>query len=213
MIKTQGNSRMIGKCSQRGKKNRLRGFSVVELLMVVIVVGVIAGFAVPFFLTISRNLRTSGDARDIHGAITLAKMRAASGFTKARMYADLPSNTFRIEKWDKTAASWQTEGGSQSLSRDVNWGYGSLSSPPTGTQSSIGQAPVCRNNAGANIANTACVVFNSRGIPIIDSTGVPTGNGALYANDGSSVYGLTISATGLIRIWRTDIGAANWVKR
>jgi len=62
------------------------------------------------------------------------------------------------------------------------------------------------------ISNTSCIVFNSRGIPI-DSTGAPTANDAFYITDGSTVYAGTMSATGLFQLWRTDIGAANWVKR
>ena len=52
------------------------------------------------------------------------------------------------------------------------------------------------------------IVFNSRGVPIGPS-GAPTGTeppiatDALYVTDGSAVYGATVSATGMIRLWQT----------
>jgi len=190
-----------------------RGFSMIELMLVVIVGTILTAMAIPTFLTIQRNLRTGGDARDINGEIILAKMRAASDFTKARLYADLSAQTFRIEVWNKSGSgSWGIEGGTQPLSQDVSLGFGTLSSPPSGTQVTIGQAPACLDNSGTAISNTACIVFNSRGIPV-DSTGTPTANDVLYITDGSSVYGVTVSATGLIQTWRSGTDAANWQKR
>ena len=84
----------------------------------------------------------------------------------------------------------------------MSFGYSPVATPPLNTQSpSIGQAPLCKNNANppVDVANTACLVFNSRGIPI-DSTGSPYGNDAIYVTDGSAVYGITVAATGFIRM-------------
>jgi prepilin-type N-terminal cleavage/methylation domain-containing protein len=189
-----------------------RGFSMIELTLVIAVSLIIAGMAIPAFLTIERNLRISGDARDINGDMAVAKMRAASDFTRARLYADLAADTFRIELWNKSGVgSWVTEGGTQPLSHGVSLGFGTLGTPPPGTQAAIGQAPACLDNAGAAIPNTACIVFNSRGIPV-DSTGAPAANGAIYITDGAAVYGITVSATALMQAWRSAAGAAAWKK-
>lgn len=200
-----------------------RGFSMIELLVVVLIIFAIAGMAIPGFISMARNLRTGGDARDINGEIALVKMRSAADFTQARFYADLAAQNFHIETWNKpippaTNGSWATEGATQSLSQGVTFGFATISSPPAGTQATIGQGPACRNDTGASpgtgslIANTACIVFNSRGIPI-DSTGAPTPSDAIYVTDGSSVYAVTVSATGVIQTWRTDAKAASWKKR
>src|SRR6266849_2589765 len=136
-----------------------RGFSMIELMIVVVVGIILTAMAIPTFRTIQRNLRTGGDARDINGEIVLAKMRAASDFTKARVYADLAAQTFRVEVWDKPTGSWTNvnEGGTQFSAQGVTFGFGSLGSPPAGTQAAIGQAPACLNSGGAAIANTACI--------------------------------------------------------
>jgi hypothetical protein len=45
----------------------------------------------------------------------------------------------------------------------------------------------------------------------VDTSGAPTAIGAYYLTDGVSVYAATISATGMIRFWRTPAGASpNW---
>jgi hypothetical protein len=168
--------------------------------------GVLATIAVPMSGNAVRYIRISGDARDISNALSVTKMRAASKFTKARLLADLSSNSYYVQTYDKTANSWVSETGTTTLSSYVSFGYGSVGTPPSNTQTAIGQASTCYDTASppAAIANTACVIFNSRGIPVVDSTGSPSGNYALYINDGTFVYGVTVAATGFIRTWRTN---------
>jgi hypothetical protein len=55
------------------------------------------------------------------------------------------------------------------------------------------------------------VIFNSRGIPVTP-TGSPTGGYAVYINDGTLCYGVSVAATGFIRTWRTSLTSTpNWV--
>jgi type II secretory pathway pseudopilin PulG len=194
-------------------KRAQRGFTLLEMLLVVGISFAIAGLSVLTYIRITRNLRTGGDARDLNGEVALAKMRAAAYFTKARVYVDLTAKTFEVDVWDKTGSgSWKLEGALQSLSQGVTFGTMSISTPPPGTQASIGQAPNCLDNTGSAISGTACVVFNSRGIPV-DSSGTPTALDAFYINDLGSVYAVTITATGLVQTWRTDSSAAHWKAR
>jgi hypothetical protein len=88
---------------------------------------------------------------------------------------------------------------------------------PPFSQAAIGQASACvAEVTGAAIGNTACILFNSRGIPV-NANGAPPAVGAprsdaLYVTDGLAVYGETISATGLIKLWRTNPTATpNWI--
>ncbi|OFW43447.1 MAG: hypothetical protein A3J28_10365 [Acidobacteria bacterium RIFCSPLOWO2_12_FULL_60_22] len=209
---------------------RQRGFSLIELLIVVVVSLIATAMAAPSFVSTLRNYRISGDGRDLNGEILTAKMRAASNFTMARVYADTSANTFRIETWDKANECWKTEGAadcttqlSNSLSGGVSFGYGSLGSPPAGTQATIGQALPCKPGAtsvppgndptgGSDITSTACIMFNSRGIPV-DNSRAPFADNALYITDTNAVYGVTISATGITRIWRSPAGTVSWQRR
>jgi type II secretory pathway pseudopilin PulG len=208
-------SNNLGKNNSDVGKLRNHGFSLVEVMIVVFVIIVIAAIGIPTLMSMVSGLRTAGDARDLNGAIIQAKMRAASNFARARVYADLSASTFRIELQPNGLTSWTTDGcpnscvGDQPLATGVSFGYGSLSSPPINTQAALGQAPACKDSSNNAIANTACIIFNSRGIPIT-SAAVPTPDDAIYVTDGKSVTGVTVSATGLSRIWRTEATGANW---
>lgn len=205
------------------RKNRKQaGFSLIELVLVVVIVMVIAGMAIPSFMRTMQNFRTSGDALSINGEVLLAKMRAAARFTRTRVYFDLGARTFRTQWWNRDPAvlDWVDEGvgAPQNLARGVIYDFSGAAGPPPNTQTVLGQAAPCTNDtggnpgAGADIAETACIMFNSRGFPV-DSTGAPTGEGALYVTDGSSIFAVTLSATGLTTTWRTDTAVTNWFRR
>jgi Tfp pilus assembly protein FimT len=187
------------------------GFTLVQLLVVVSIAGTLGAIAVPMTGNTLSNFRLSGDARRIQNAVALTKMRAASDFSRARLYVDLSTNSFRLQTWRKTGMpAWVTEGGSTGLYTGDTFGVGTAAAAPPNTQVAIGQAPPCRDDDGTVIGNTACVVFNSRGIPV-DNLGVPTAMDAVYVSDGTATYGVTVSATGLIRLWRTGAAATSWV--
>jgi prepilin-type N-terminal cleavage/methylation domain-containing protein len=190
-----------------------RGFSLIELLMVVGIMGVIAVIAVPMSGNSIRYLKLSGDARDVANATAVAKMRAAAKFTQSRLYVDINGRAFYVQTLDKATNAWVTEGGSTLLSSTVTVSYGPVATPPPDTQTTIDQAPECINPGSppVTVANTACVIFNSRGIPV-DDTGSPTGLDAIYLTDGISVYGITVAATGFIRTWQTNATATpSWM--
>jgi prepilin-type N-terminal cleavage/methylation domain-containing protein len=189
------------------------GFSILELLATLAIVGVVATIALPSGTRTVNDLRLRGDARALHNAVALTKMRAAARFSRERIYVDLTNDSFHLQYWDKVASNWVNEdGGTTELSSGVKFGFGSLATPPPNTQASIGQSAPCVKNDGTPISNTACIVFNSRGIPV-DSTGGPTGNNAFYITDGSGTYAVTLSATPLIRLWWTKASEAKWIHR
>src|SRR5215468_9362766 len=99
------------------RQSRSRGFSTLELLLVMVVSLVIAALSIPGFNQVRRTLRISGDARDLNGAINQAKMQAAADFTRTRVYVDLglnAVNTFHVDVWNKAGnggtGCWQTAG-------------------------------------------------------------------------------------------------------
>jgi len=189
--------------------SRSDGFSLLELLVVVALTGVIAAIAVPMMSNTLGDYRLRGDARSVTNAVSLTKLRAASDFTQARLYVDLTTRGFQVQTWHKTGTpGWVTEGGVTYLSTNDNFSFGSVATPPPNSQGTIGLATNCLNDTasvgtGSVIANTACMVFNLRGIPV-DNTGAPTPADALYVTDNTAVYGVTLSATGLVNLWRTN---------
>jgi hypothetical protein len=138
-------------------------------------------------------------------------MRAASDFSRARIFIDLTAHTHHLERWNKITSAWEVEGGVTALSSGVSFSFGPVTVPPPNTQATIGQASQCLDDMAMPIANTACIMFNSRGVPI-DATFAPTGADALYLTDGSAVYSVTVAATGMLRLWRAlPVAVPTWV--
>ena len=210
-----------------------RGFSTLELLLVMVVSLVVAALAIPGFNQVRRTLRIQGDARDLNGAINQAKLQGAADFTDARVFVDLgfnQVNTFHVDVWNKAGNCWQvvgdvnnpcyTPGTSpvQSLSPGVTFGFAGVGAPPPNTQANgISQGPRCVPVNGRRVGQlptTACVHFNSRGVPIDPNTLAPTGNDAVYITDGTQVYAVTVGATGISQVWANNIqNNANWYRK
>ena len=166
------------------RQGRNRGFSTLELLLVMAVSLVIAAFSIPGFNQVRRTLRISGDARDLNGAINQAKLMAAADFTETRVYIDLgtaaaPGTTFHVDVWNKNGIAlnngcWQTVGDYvnnnprcffqgvspvQNLSPGVSFGTGGVAAPPLNTQTGgIAQGPEpfsCAPVNGKRVGQTA----------------------------------------------------------
>jgi Tfp pilus assembly protein FimT len=210
------------------KNKRQTGFSTLEMLIVIAMSVIITAIAVPRYVSTSAYLRVAGDLRSLNGETALGKMRAAAGFTHARIYVDLTGNTFHLEVWNKAgnagAGCWQTDGDTANacsvigtspvfnLSRGDTFGKGGLTTGPTPAQQpTIPAQTACQaiNGGNGTIANTQCIVFNSRGIPI-DGTGSPVPTGAIYITNNTVVDAVTVSATGSIQSWTSPIASANW---
>jgi Tfp pilus assembly protein FimT len=162
-------------------------FTLLEAIVVVAIILVLAAIAIPLMQAALLNYRTVGDARSIASQLGLARMRAASNFTRARLNFNLTANTYQLEVWDKASNAYQVERGVQALSQGVTFGFGNITTP-AGSQSTIAQ--------------TTPITFNSRGISV-DSSGNPTANGAIYITNGHGLcLAVTASVTGQTKAWQ-----------
>jgi prepilin-type N-terminal cleavage/methylation domain-containing protein len=187
------------------------GFSFLELVIVLAVIGVLLAVAVPKMGVFAG----ADDARNLSNALSLAKMRAAANFTQARLYVSIGGRSQHVEAWSKTAAppNWVAINGSTLLSNGDAFAFGQAATPPPNTQPAIAQAPPCLDNNGNAIAGTACIVFNSRGIPV-DNTGTPISSDALYVTDGTKIGAVTLSAAGLVTVWSAPLSAnPTWARK
>lgn len=192
---------------------RQDGFSMMELMGALAIAAVLAATVLPSTTQTLQELRLRGDARGLHDSVGLAKMRAAARFTRVRLYVDLPTETYRLQYWNKTTGDWVNEvDPTMRLQSGVDFNFGNLNTPPPNTQTTIALSPPCKTKTGTDIANTSCIVFNSRGIPV-DGSGNVTGESGLYVTNGAVTYGITLSATPLIRLWSTRADSAQWVQR
>jgi prepilin-type N-terminal cleavage/methylation domain-containing protein len=224
--------------ARHGKVVDQRGFTAVEVVMVMVITLAVAAMAIPGYSAMMRYLHIAGDVRDLNAMVAQAKMRAAQDFTHARLHANLATNTYALEFWDKTAnggaGCWKTDGDSvnrctvaaspaQNLSPRVSFGFGTAAPGGLNPQTTIAQAPACSNGVGGGAASstisgsTACIEFNSRGLPVagngLPNSGSPTASDALYITDENTVYGVTVIISGLIQTGTTTSSGSNWQAR
>ena len=196
---------------QTAANKRQLGFSLIELMVVVLVLSVLLAIAISSIASITRIYRIAGDGRGITAELVVARMRAAADFTHARVYVDLSGNTFHLEVWNKASGCWKTDGDANActqtsspvtpLAQGDTFGFGSITTGPTAAAGAAAQAPACTAGvagaaAGANIANTACIEINSRGYPV-DSTNKIVASDAIYLTNNQKLYSaIAVSISG-----------------
>lgn len=193
---------------------RQDGYSLIEMMAVVGLIGVLAAIVVPISDTSLKANRLKGDADAVRNLVGLAKMRASSRFTRARVFVDRAANTYVLQVWDKTAGAWVNDGAPARTSTGVSFGFGTLAVPPPNTQVNIDMSPACTpgTTAADPIANTACVTFNSRGLPV-NADGLLFPAHALYLRSELGVFATTVTSTPLIRFWSSPNRNAAWTPR
>ncbi len=167
-------------------KGSERGAAIIEMISVLTIALILASVSLPGISKTIQSYRGNGDVKTVSAELNLARMRAAAEFTQARFNASVSGKTIAIQLYNKTSTSFVTEGGTQKLSEGVTFGFGSITTPAGGQ---------------TTIAQSAQIVFNSRGIPV-DSTGTPTATNAIYLSNGSGqYYAVTVNASGLVNTW------------
>ena len=69
-----------------------RGFTLIEMSMVILIIGIIATFSVPAFLKLNRSLQLKGAVQNIAGQLQLARQKAMATGTNQVMH--LYANTY-----------------------------------------------------------------------------------------------------------------------
>ena len=187
-----------------------QGFSLIDMLMVVALIGVIAGIAVPVTGGAFASQKFRNDGQALTNMVGLAKMRASAGCTPEPACAPTSPTGRSCSSAGTRRRVPGCREGRDALSPGVTFSFGTLATPPPNTQATIVFSPACRvglTAASATIANTACIVFNSRGLPV-DGAGVTFGGHAVYLTDGVSVAATTVTATPRIRRWSTSAHGA-----
>jgi len=187
------------------------GYSLIEIMAAMAVLGVLAAFAVPMLAATTSGVKLRDQAESISNLVSLAKMRATSQFTRSRVYVDLSADTYVLQLRNADG-TWSNDAAVTTLPSGIDYGWGELDEPPPNAQDELAFAAACTDEDDEPIDKTACINFNSRGIPI-DSDGAPIGGNAIYVTDGTGVRGITVTTTPLIRNWWSSAGNPGWIRQ
>ncbi len=195
------------------------GFSMLELLVVVLVIGLIAAVALPQALTAVKAYRLHSDTAAFAGQLNVARFRATSQNTPYRVAittSALP-HTFQMERLcgntpssvdSNCTSAYQprtngVEGGAQLLNRSNSF----TTTNPGGTTT----------YPGTITGGTAATVFyfNSRGMPV-DGSGNPLSNGGavIYMTNNSNLTdAVAISVGGRVGTYQWNPSTSAWMSR
>ncbi|HWF13150.1 MAG TPA: prepilin-type N-terminal cleavage/methylation domain-containing protein [Candidatus Acidoferrales bacterium] len=211
--------------SRNPSRKRCEGFSVVELMIVVVIVLIVAAISIPGFLTMIHNAKLQGAASDFGGLLQKARIRAvqddvyyATYFTSSgtllEAYVD-------VKKLVGSTALDATVDPMVSMSSEVSV-VAAGSAPNTSALQGLFLPTGSTLTVNDGASSSSPVIFNSRGLPC---TSISVSGGTLCSS--SSTYttaywlffqdnithawvAVTISPAGRIQKWRAD--GSSWVK-
>jgi len=102
------------------KTNRRRGFTLIELMVVVVTIGILAAMAGPMFARIVPRLKTRGEARNMLNMIRTAKSRAISENSQYGVYFDINNRSYTLFKDTVNPANASYDNGDSIVSGPVN---------------------------------------------------------------------------------------------
>lgn len=191
----------------RKRAHNACGFTLMQLLFVVAIVVILTAMAVPSFLNSSRPMRIRNDANALANMIVMARMRAATEFTRTEVYCT-PSPTsgpalcqMRSLQFTTTPATgtWNLEPQTVYLSPGVRFGIPSSITTYLPNQGTAYQGDAAQYTplASSNTTNPV-IIFNSRGLPIDPNGGSTlTSDYALYLTDQTgNYYAISVNLTG-----------------
>ena len=198
------------------------GFTMVELLVVILIMGIISAFALPGAINSVRGYRLHSDATSMASYMNVARMRAASQFAPYRLTINIVSGTYLYEKLcgntpstvDSACTSAyapfttpQTEMGTQVIMQQDSL----ASCQPTGITAFPGTITANPNPCPDPLQ----FYFNTRGLPV-DNTGSPLANGgqAVYIWNQNQLYdAVTVLLGGRVSGWNYNKLTSAWMMR
>ena len=196
-----------------------QGFSMIELLTVVLIIGLIAVLALPGALNGVKAYRLHSNATALSTQLNLARFRATSQNTPYRVQIAMAAapHQFSLDRLCGTtptsvdsncSAPYQARtGGTEFGPQPIDLGISFVTTNPGGTSS----------YPGTITGGTASTVFyfNTRGTPV-DSNGNPLTNGGavIYLTNGSSLTdAVVVSVGGRVSTYQWMPSTSTWTLR
>lgn len=177
------------------RKNRKKevGFSVVEVAVVVLLVGIVIAIAAPGIASAMREYRLDVGIRQVSDAIKRAKAQAIANNRPASLFADITNNRIGLLVFDNQGNVLRTD--YLSLPDDVSFALPpDVVAPVSGAPTSSSVSFPLQEGETSIYQQT----FNTRGFPVVAS---PNDINAVYLTNGRSYRAITYNSYGGIRTW------------
>ncbi len=102
-----------------GRHNNARGFSMIELMIVIVIIGIMTSLAVPKFGKTFQRMKLKGAARDLSSDFRLARSKAIAGKDQYGLYFDQATRTVTIFKDKVNPTSYKMESGDSVVAVDT----------------------------------------------------------------------------------------------
>ncbi|MEE8430493.1 MAG: prepilin-type N-terminal cleavage/methylation domain-containing protein [Candidatus Desulfatibia sp.] len=83
------------------------GFTLIELIIIIVIVGALTAIAVPNFMTYQSNFRLRGALSTLRGDLVGARMLAIKRFVQYRVF--FTAGGYQIQRWDEDTTSYIDE--------------------------------------------------------------------------------------------------------
>ncbi len=207
--------------------------------MAVVIIGIIAAFAIPGALVALKGYRLHADAAAVASFYNVARMKSASQYAPYRLEANIAGSSFFIEQLCGVnqlanaacivpGANPYTPLNPRSIDKlgtqGVSQGDTFLSCRPAGVTAFPGSITADPAGCPATPPGILDFYFNTRGLPVTgppiapDTTppGSPLGNGGavLYVqNQNNLLDAITVSIGGRVTVWNWSPSTGQWVMR
>ena len=219
-------------------RRRSAGFTAIEVMIVVAIIGIFAALAVPSWRAYQANLQLRAAARTVANAFSYARSHAlATGNRHVVVFAvdaddacgnpiensqGVPVPVLVYEDSNGGAANCCFDAGEERFAENavpgVNWGVTPATPagpPPSPEDSGGGDYASGSSFAQPDGSDAAWVSFGPDGIPVafnaacnFGTTG--TGAGAIYLTNGPRSYAVVLTPLGTSNVERFDPGANAW---
>ena len=170
-----------------------RGFSVLEITVVVLLIGAIAAFAAPRITNAMREYRLAMAVRQFSDLIQRAKTKAMSDNKTVTLRVDTANRKAGIVVLDSSGTEVSTE--------YIPLPQGIIFSRPANVTAPMTDAPYTSNVSFPAKSGSTTVFqqdFNSRGFPAVATTGAIN---TIYLSNSRNYRALTLTCVGGVSTW------------
>ncbi len=187
------------------------GFSMLEIMMVVTIVGVMSAAATPSLTRALRSYRLSAGAQQIAEAIQTAKLRAVSTNQAQSVFFDTASNNNTIAVANSATAI--------SLPPGIQFVTPTVAPPTVIHDAAATLIPNQQSDqyaavsfpvfpVGSTTSTVRAVSFNWRGLPAVSPGAV---NWIYLTNAQGELIAVTLSSAGSVGVWSWNASTSSWV--